>query len=71
MSSTWDHDDFLLTSTAPEWANNDTSNSTNNSYALAEPFEFTFLAIATSVLLGIMTLTTIIGKSKKAHILSD
>lgn len=52
MSSTWDHDDdFILT------ANNETSNRTS-----IEPFEFTFLAIATSVLLGIMTLTTIIGK---------
>ena len=54
MSSTWDLDFVLTTKNESVLATNRTLHH--------EEFHFTFLSIVTSVILGVMTLTTIIGK---------
>ena len=67
MSSPWDvsESEFFLTAST---SGNDTSNFSSNqsvsnfSTEVREGYQFTLVSIATSVLLGVMTLTTIIGK---------
>ena len=62
MSSPLGVDQELLLS----YSQNDTKNSFSNAtigIGGSEGYEFTVISIATSVLLGVMTLTTIIGRN--------
>ncbi len=61
MSSPLGVDQELLLS----YSQNDTKNFSNATIGVggSEGFEFTVISIATSVLLGVMTLTTIIGRN--------
>ena len=58
MSSPLGVDQELLLS----YSQNDTKNF-NATIGIGEGYEFTVISIATSVLLGVMTLTTIIGRN--------